>query len=193
MRSADASQAQLFVSVDMEERVPAKHPLRAVRTTAATVLGELRPRLDQAYQKGGRFAMPPEQVLRALVLWALYSVPSERQLLEQPGIQPALPLVRRAPDRGQAVVARGLPRQPPPAPGSGRGGGVPRAGVRAHQGAAAGERALHREPLAHRGALGPDHAAWLLISASAAPGRCAQSPAAGLPGAGRPRLGAGAL
>jgi transposase len=83
MRSADASQTHLFVTVAMEERVPAKHPLRAVRTTAATVLAELRTRLDQAYDKGGRFAMPPEQVLRALVLWALYSVPSERQLLEQ--------------------------------------------------------------------------------------------------------------
>jgi transposase len=83
MRSADASQTQLFVSVAMEERVPAKHPLRSVRGYAASVLAELRPRLDQAYDKGGRLAMPPEQVLRALSLWALYGIPSERQLLEQ--------------------------------------------------------------------------------------------------------------
>jgi transposase len=63
--------------------VPPKHPIRALRGAAAAVLAELRPRIDAVYDRKGRHAIPAEQVLRALCLWAMYSVPSERQLLEQ--------------------------------------------------------------------------------------------------------------
>src|SRR3954469_6317376 len=83
MRGMDASQTQLFSFVTVEERVPPKHPIRALRAAAAAVLSELRPRIDAVYDRKGRHAIPAEQVLRALALWAMYSVPSERQLLEQ--------------------------------------------------------------------------------------------------------------
>ncbi|MBA2481759.1 MAG: transposase [Planctomycetes bacterium] len=82
MRGSDASQTLLFNFVTIEERVPAKHPIRALRTAAAAVLSELRSRIDQAYDRRGRTAIPAEQVLRALVIWSFYDVPSERQLLE---------------------------------------------------------------------------------------------------------------
>jgi transposase len=83
MRGMDASQTQLFSFVTVEERVPAKHPIRALRQAAAAVLNELRPRIDAVYDRKGRHAIPAEQVLRALVVWSMYAVPSERQLLEQ--------------------------------------------------------------------------------------------------------------
>ncbi len=83
MRGFDASQTELVTFMSIEERVPSRHPIRTLRSAAAVVLEELRPRLDAAYQRSGRRALPPEQVLRALVLWTMYSVPSERQLLEQ--------------------------------------------------------------------------------------------------------------
>lgn len=83
MRGSDSSQTKLFNFVTVEERVPSKHPIRSVRTAAAVVLAELRQRIDAVYDRKGRHAIPAEQVLRALMVWALYSVPSERQLLEQ--------------------------------------------------------------------------------------------------------------
>lgn len=83
MRGLDASQTQLFTFVSVEERVPPKHPIRALRTAAASVLAELRPRIDAAYDRKGRHAIPAEQVLRALVVWSMYAIPSERQLLEE--------------------------------------------------------------------------------------------------------------
>jgi len=84
MRAADASQTELFSFVSIDERVPPKHPIRTLRNAAATVLVELRPRLDDAYPRGGISAtIAPEQVLRAMVIWGVYSLPSERQLIEQ--------------------------------------------------------------------------------------------------------------
>jgi len=86
MRAADASQTELFSFVSVDERVPPKHPIRALRSAAATVLVELRPRLDDVYPRSGKSGIiAPEQVLRAMVIWGVYSLPSERQLIEQLG------------------------------------------------------------------------------------------------------------
>jgi transposase len=85
MRGIDATQTELFTFVSVDSRIPAKHPIRALRSAAALVLTELRTDLDALYPKVGRNAIPPEQVLRAMVIWGLYSLPSERQLLEQIG------------------------------------------------------------------------------------------------------------
>jgi len=73
MRGQDAQQAQLFSTVALDDRIPADHPLRAIRTLADNAL----------YAPSGRGSIPPERLLRALVLQALYSVRSERQLMEQ--------------------------------------------------------------------------------------------------------------
>jgi len=83
MRGPDARQSSLFHFVSVEDRVPPSHPLRAVRATANEVLEELYPRLDRLYVRHGRAGLPPEPVLRALLLWALYGVPSERRLIEE--------------------------------------------------------------------------------------------------------------
>jgi transposase len=63
--------------------VPADHPLRAIRTMTDEALGRLSPRFEAMYTKTGRPSIPPEHLLRALLLHVLYSVRSERMLMEQ--------------------------------------------------------------------------------------------------------------
>ena len=73
----------MFSYVSLEERVPAKHPLRAIRQLTDRALRELSADFDAMYSQRGRPSIPPEQLLRALVLQCLYSIRSERQLMEQ--------------------------------------------------------------------------------------------------------------
>ena len=63
--------------------MPADHPLRAVRTLCDAALGKLHERFAALYSRMGRPSIPPEMLLRATILWALYLVRSERQLVEQ--------------------------------------------------------------------------------------------------------------
>jgi transposase len=83
MRGEDREQAKLFSYVSPEQRVPADHPLRTIRQLANRALQALSRRFDRLYAQGGRPSIPPEQLLRALLLQALYTVRSERQLMEQ--------------------------------------------------------------------------------------------------------------
>jgi transposase len=83
MRSADARQSSLFTMLQTEDRVPRAHPLRKVREAAAGALADMRHRLDAAYPAGADLAAAPEEILRAMLLWALYGIPSERRLLEE--------------------------------------------------------------------------------------------------------------
>jgi transposase len=73
----------LFSYIRPEQRVPADHPLRPIRTMVDTVLRELSPEFARLYAKTGRPSIPPEKLLRALLIQVLYSVRSERQLMEQ--------------------------------------------------------------------------------------------------------------
>jgi transposase len=66
-----------------EDRIPADHPLRAIRATADRALRELSPRFERLYSDVGRPSIPPEQLLRALLLQVLYTIRSERMLMEQ--------------------------------------------------------------------------------------------------------------
>ena len=66
-----------------EQRVPADHPLRAIRQMANTVLERLSPHLEAALSEGGRPSIPPEKLLRALLLQVLYTLRSERLLMEE--------------------------------------------------------------------------------------------------------------
>jgi transposase len=68
-----------------EQRIPADHPLRTIRTMVDIALRELSPEFARLYPTTGRPSVPPEQLLRALLLQMLYSVRSERQLMEQLG------------------------------------------------------------------------------------------------------------
>ena len=83
MRGPDERQAILFSYRSIEDRIPADHPLRAMRRLVDPLLGELSPRLQALYATTGRPSIPPEQLLRALLLQALYTIRSERQLMEQ--------------------------------------------------------------------------------------------------------------
>ena len=83
MRGREESQEEMFSYISLEKRVPQEHVLRRVRELTAQALAELGPRLDGLYSTLGRPSIPPEQLLRALLLQALYSVRSERQLMEQ--------------------------------------------------------------------------------------------------------------
>ena len=83
MRGHDERSDFLFSYVSPEERVPPDHPLRPIRQMTDAALARLRPRLTKLYSDTGRPSIPPEQLLRALLLQVLYSVRSERLLIEQ--------------------------------------------------------------------------------------------------------------
>ncbi len=83
MRGDDIQQGAMFSYLSPEQRVPADHPLRPIRQMVDTVLKRLSPRFEAMYAEGGRPSIPPEQLLRALLLQCLYSVRSERLLMEQ--------------------------------------------------------------------------------------------------------------
>src|SRR2546427_3131044 len=83
MRGDDQQQAGIFSYVGPEARVPKDHPLRAIRELVDVVLKELSPRFNKIYSQYGRPSIPPEKLLRALLLQVLYSTRSERLLMEQ--------------------------------------------------------------------------------------------------------------
>ena len=83
MRGTDERAGELFSYVDLEKRVPAKHPLRLVRVVTNEVLAALDSDFSKAYADSGRPSIPPERLLRALLLQAFYTIRSERQLMEQ--------------------------------------------------------------------------------------------------------------
>ena len=83
MRGNDDQSSHLFSYVSPEQRVPADHPLRAIRAMTDDALRRLSPRFKSIYASTGRPSVPPEQLLRALLLQVLYSVRSERLLVEQ--------------------------------------------------------------------------------------------------------------
>jgi len=83
MRGDDQQTGWMFSYVSPEERVPADHPLRAIRRMTDAVFARLSPRFDRLYSDIGRPSIPPEKLLRALLLQALYTVRSERLLMEQ--------------------------------------------------------------------------------------------------------------
>lgn len=83
MRGSDEQPGAMFSYVSLEERVPADHPLRALRRITDRALKRISPELGSLYIHFGRPSIPPERLLRALVLQALYTIRSERQLMEQ--------------------------------------------------------------------------------------------------------------
>jgi transposase len=83
MRGWDARSDALFSYVSCEARVPKDHPLRPIRQIVDEALAALSPEFEKLYAKFGRPSIPPERLLRALLLQAFYSVRSELQLIEQ--------------------------------------------------------------------------------------------------------------
>ena len=83
MRGDDRRPDAMFSYVAPEQRVPADHPLRAIRRITDRALERLSPQFGTLYVNFGRPSIPPEKLLRALLLQALYTIRSERQLIEQ--------------------------------------------------------------------------------------------------------------
>ena len=124
MRGSDAVTGALFSYVDLEDRVPADHPLRVIRAVVNEVLRALDADFGAMYSDFGRQSIPPERLLRGSLIQAFYTVRSERQLMEQLdynllfrwfvglGIDDApqrrLCLTRRADGGGKKVTASAL-------------------------------------------------------------------------------------
>ena len=83
MRGSDPKQPVIFSYVSLEDRVPKDHPLRSIRSIVDRVLEDLSGDFSRMYSVMGRPSIPPEQLLRALLVQVFYSVRSERQLMEQ--------------------------------------------------------------------------------------------------------------
>ena len=83
MRGEDEKQRDMFSYISPEQRVPADHPLRAVRDKVDQILKEMSPRFARLYSDVGRPSIAPERLLRALLLQIFYTIRSERLLVEQ--------------------------------------------------------------------------------------------------------------
>jgi transposase len=83
MRGEDERSESFFSYVRLDQRIPTDHPLRAIRDLVDAALMELSRDFDRLYARDGRPSIPPERLLRALLLQAFYTVRSERQLMEQ--------------------------------------------------------------------------------------------------------------
>jgi transposase len=81
MRGRKSDQPQMFFTIDVEARIRSDHPLRALKYAIDEILHELGPRFEAAYSRTGRPSVPPERLLKALLLMTLYSLRSERQLV----------------------------------------------------------------------------------------------------------------
>src|SRR5262252_6955554 len=83
MRGADIQQVTMYSYLSPEDRVPADHPLQAIHQITDVVLKGLSRTFSQMYSKLGRPSIAPEKLLRALLLQILYTIRSERMLMEQ--------------------------------------------------------------------------------------------------------------
>jgi transposase len=83
MRGSDEASGSLFSYVDLEARIPARHPLRKIRQVVNDALAGLDAEFDALYTDFGRPSIPPERLIRASLIQILFSVRSERQLMEQ--------------------------------------------------------------------------------------------------------------
>src|SRR5260370_725209 len=83
MRGNSQEQSELFTYGSLETRVAEDHPLRRIRSLADAALARMQSRLDDIYSDTGRASVPPEKLLRAMLIQILFSVRSERALMDQ--------------------------------------------------------------------------------------------------------------
>jgi len=83
MRGLDGQTGSMFSYVDLEERIPASHPLRKLRELVNAALAALDGEFAKLYSADGRPSIAPERLLRAVLIQILFSIRSERQLMEQ--------------------------------------------------------------------------------------------------------------
>jgi transposase len=83
MRGKPQAQPEFLTTINLNQRVPADHPLRGIKARVDQVLTKLSPLFDELYASEGRPSIPPEQLFKSRILMALYSVRSERLFCEQ--------------------------------------------------------------------------------------------------------------
>ena len=83
MRGKGDQRRAMFFAIDIEDRIRPDHPLRPIKAAVDAILGDMSPRFDAAYATRGRPSVPPEVLLHALLLQCLYTVRSEKQLVER--------------------------------------------------------------------------------------------------------------
>ena len=88
MRGRVDAQSELFHTFNLEELIPADHPLREIKKRADAVLAGMSRQFNAACGRTGRPGIPPERLIKAMLLMALYSIRSERQLCEQTAHNP---------------------------------------------------------------------------------------------------------
>ncbi len=118
MRGADAYSEALFTTVKLEDFVLANHPLRPIRKWINEALAKMDAKFSAMYEadiKGGRHSIAPEKLMRAMLLQVLYSVRSERQLVEQIQYNLLFRLVRRSGHRGHRLESLRVQQEPRPA------------------------------------------------------------------------------
>ena len=82
MRGRPDAQPSMFLMINLEEKVPQDHPLRPIKQRCDRILRAMSRDFNRAYSRVGRHSIPPEQLLKAMLLQALYSIPSEIKLME---------------------------------------------------------------------------------------------------------------
>src|ERR1043165_5600874 len=82
MRGSDTKQSSMLCLISPEARVPSEHPLRAIKKLTDEALSALSPVFDEMYASTGRPSIPPERLMKATLLMALYTVRSERLFCE---------------------------------------------------------------------------------------------------------------
>lgn len=96
-RGSDEVTGSLFSHVDLEERIPSRHPLRKIRSVLNDALGSLDAEFDRLYAGEGRPSIAPERLIRASLLQILYPIRAATHGAD--GRQPAVPVVRRPRNR----------------------------------------------------------------------------------------------
>jgi len=82
MRGYVGGQQAMFVALNIEEKIPSDHPLRAIMNQCDAILKDMSQDFNAAYGHTGRVGIPPESLIKALLLRALFAIPSERRLCE---------------------------------------------------------------------------------------------------------------
>jgi len=83
VRGRERKQHALFSSLSPEKRVPANHPLRPIKKMVEEALEGLEGKMEEMYSPMGRASIPPERLLKSMLLIALYSIRSERLFCEE--------------------------------------------------------------------------------------------------------------
>ena len=112
MRSGDNRTGELFSYVDLEARVRRDHPLRAIRTIVNEALSALEREFAALYSPIGRPSIPPEKLLRAMLLQAFYSIRSERLLMKR--FSAAILVSQISPNSRREINARQCQQRAPP-------------------------------------------------------------------------------